>query len=115
MRCWCAFAAVFRNIVRVRFGEKEQCVYAFLDQGSIATICERSMFESLGTSGFKKSLVLRTLTSAQDLRAVAVSLSARWLDSGEWIDLPEEIAVVAIPVKPNVASDTTAIRKYRYL
>ncbi|XP_078493207.1 uncharacterized protein LOC144748758 [Ciona intestinalis] len=106
---------VFLNVVpvKVRFEEKVVDTYAFLDQGSTTTFCDRSLVNKLQASGETRHLTLKTLTSPQVLNTVSINLSVRPLDGGDWIELPDVIAIDKIPVDPNPVPSPKTIKHHQ--
>ncbi|XP_078490965.1 uncharacterized protein LOC144747081 [Ciona intestinalis] len=106
---------VFLNVVpvKVRFEDKVVDTYAFLDQGSTTTFCDRSLVNKLQASGETRHLTLKTLTSPQVLNTVSINLSVRPLDGGDWIELPDVIAIDKIPVDPNPVPSPKTIKHHQ--
>ena len=95
---------VFLNVVpvRVRCDGKETEVYAFLDQGSTACFCDRSLATELQLSGTSRQLKLQTLTETKSYRTVSAEMEVKGLFDGDWVQLPDVTVVDEIPVQPNV-------------
>nr|CAB3263156.1 uncharacterized protein LOC104265735 [Phallusia mammillata] len=110
-------ASVYLNVVPVvvRHGNTAIATYAFLDQGSTTTFCERKLMDKLGACGKPKQILLNTLTTPRHLNTVAISVAVEPLGGGEAIDLPEVVVVNKIPVMPNVVPDTRTLRAHRSL
>ena len=72
---------VFLNVVpvHVRCEGKETEVYAFLDQGSTACFCDRSLARELQLSGTSRQLKLQTLTETKSYRNVSAEMEVKGL------------------------------------
>ena len=51
--------------VNVKYEDQEISTYAFLDQGSTSTFCEKSLADKLNVAGTPKVINIQTLTSPQ--------------------------------------------------
>ena len=109
---------VYLNVVpvKVKYEDQEISTYAFLDQGSTSTFCEKSLADKLNVAGTPKIINIQTLTSPQTLNTFSFSLSVQALDGGgDVIHLTEVIAVDEIPVKPNAIPNKGIMKRHKYL
>ena len=93
---------------------KEVITYAFLDQGSTSTFCDRTLIEKLDVTGTKENISLRTLTGSSK-RELGVSFKAkvRGLDNDQCFEIPKVLSINKIPVKPNTV--TPQVRSLSHL
>ena len=106
--------SVFLNVVplNVICGEIEMATYAFLDQGSTTTLCERSLANLLQVHGTPIRLNVDTLTSSKTLDTISFALDVEPLDrSGDPIHIADVVAVDKIPIQPNNTLDPTLLKK----
>ena len=87
--------------VRVRHRDKEAKTYAFFDQGSIHTFCDRKLIESLGVTKNTNKLKVQTLTSVKELNGFLCSLKILLLDADDEYSLSNEFSLENIPIQPN--------------
>ena len=108
---------VFLNVVpvRVRCEGKETEVYAFLDQGSTACFCDRSLAMELQLSSTSRQLKLQTLTETKSYRTVSAEMEVKGLFDGDWVQLPDVTVVDEIPVQPNVIPTSQILSDHSYL
>ena len=83
--------------VRVCCEGKETDVYAFLDQGSTACFCDRSLARELQLSGTSRQLKLQTLTETKSYKTVSAEMEVKGLFDGDWVQLPDVTVVDEIP------------------
>ena len=110
-----SLSAVFLNVVpvSVTYNQKRVCTYAFLDQGSTATFCEKSLSTLLEVDGTPKQVTVQTLTTPKTLDTISFSLEIQSLEeASDSILLREVIVVDEIPVKPNPIPDSRFLRKH---
>ena len=74
--------SVFLNVVPVNVicGEIKMAIYAFLDQGSTTTLCERSMANLMQVHGTPIPLNVDTLTSSKTLDTISFAIDVEPLD-----------------------------------
>ena len=101
--------------VRVRCEGKETEVYAFLDQGSTACFCDRSLAKELQLNGTSQQLKLQTLTETKSNRTVSAEIEVKGLFDGDWVQLPDVTVVDEIPVQPNVIPTSQILSNHSYL
>ena len=95
--------------VRVRCKGKETEVYAFLDQGSTACFCGRSLAGELQLSVTSRQFKL------QKVRTVSVEMEVKSLFDRDWVQLPDVTVVDEIPVQPNVIPTSQTLSNHSYL
>jgi len=94
-------SSAYLNIVQVRVfsGGKEVQTYAFLDQGSTTTLCDRRLLDKLGMSGeeveFSLSMINKQLVNRHGRK---VQLRVAPLDGSDVIELPHVFSVGHLPV-----------------
>ena len=87
---------IFLNVVpvKVRTGNKTVTTYAFLDQGSTATLCESRILQRLGISGEKAKYSLTTVNQTKvnvDGKKATLLVSA--LNDDQYTELTEVFCV----------------------
>ena len=95
---------VFLNVVPVRIYSKKSCVdtLAFLDQGSMTTLCDGRLLENLGISGEKTSYFITTVNQTSERphgRKAKLLISA--VTSNKTIELKNVYCVDKLPMRPN--------------
>ena len=75
--------------VKVTVENKEVLTYAFLDQGSTHSFCNKKLIASLGISGTPDEIVLQMLTDLKAHKGCTFSLSVSSLDGNESLVLPK--------------------------
>ena len=110
-------ASTYLNVVpvNVRFGGSAVATYAFLDQGSTASFCEKSLIDLLGASGDQRRLTMQTMTSTKTLDTISVKLEVQPLEGGNWLNMNDVVVIDDIPVKPNTYPHAKTLRRHRYL
>ena len=88
--------------VRVRYGNEELHAYAFLDQGSTHTFCDKAFAEKLQVSKQPEQLHMQTLTGTQQLEGFTCALKILPLDSDEEYSLTSVFVLDDIPIRPNL-------------
>ena len=101
--------------MRVRCEGKETEVYAFLDQGSTACFCDRSLARELQLSGTSRQLKLQTLIETKSYRTVSAEMEVKGLFDGDWVQLPDVTVVDEIPVQQNVIPTSQILSNHSYL
>ena len=111
----CAFAnrsqrslsesSVYLCIIPVKVTYNGKCVttYAFLDQGSTHSFCDKSLVEALDISGPYEHLNLKTiLGTLKGYKATSCELTVSGLHDEMSFTLPSVHSIEEIPVQPNV-------------
>ena len=93
--------------VKVTYGNKTLCTYAFLDQGSTNSFIEKSLIQQLGIEGHKENLELKTITGvAHNYESMSCDITVSNLDDDVSFSLSNVFSIENIPVKPNDLSVT---------
>nr|CAB3263162.1 uncharacterized protein LOC104265735 [Phallusia mammillata] len=97
--------SVYLNIVPVKVtasnGRKLE-TYAFLDQGSTTTLCDKRLIEQLDVGGRKTTYSLTTVSDRSQRReGLAVDLTVASLDGKQSVRLNDVLSVDSLPVSPN--------------
>ena len=87
--------------VKVTVDNKEVLTYAFFDQGSTHSFCNKKLIDSLGISGTPDEIVLQTLTDSKAHKGCTFSLSVSSLAGNETFVLPKVFSIDDIPLTPN--------------
>jgi len=108
---------VYLNVVPVvvRYGGQEVTVCAFLDYRSTAIFCNRKLMEILQATGHPKLLTFNTLTDSRNLDSIAIKVSVRPVDGGEWISLNEVLITDEIPVTPKTLPSRRVLNVFPHL
>ena len=101
--------------VKVTVENKEVLTYAFLDQGSTHSFCNKKLIASLGISGTPDEIVLQTLTDSKAHKGCTFSLSVSSLDGKESFVLPKVFSIDDIPVTPNAIPAKNDLSKLSHL
>ena len=94
----------FLNVVpvKVRAGNKTVNTYAFLDQGSTATLCESRLLQRLGISGEKAKYSLTTVNQTEvNLNGKKATFLVSALNGDQYTELTEVFCVEKLPISPN--------------
>ena len=97
--------------VDVKYKNKSVRTYAFLDQGSTRSFCDKKLFDVLGASGTEDELMLQTLTDSKTHRGFTVSFTISALKSDEEYALSDVFCIPSIPVTPNLIPAKTDLDK----
>ena len=81
---------------------KKKKTYAFLDQGSTHTFCDRKLIESLCVTKNTSKLRVQTLTSVKELNGFSCSLKILPLDADDEYCLSNVFSLENIPIQPNL-------------
>ena len=95
---------VFLNVipVRVSCGDNSVLTYAFLDQGSTATLCDKRLLDQLKASGDDVNFDITTINGNSTFRqGTKVSLTLSSLVGSETLFLPNVLSVDHVPTSPN--------------
>ena len=85
--------------VRVRYKEKEVLKYAFLDQGSSHTFCDKTLIRSLGITGQSEKICLQTLAgSIKGYDCISCKLEISGLDGEVYYTISNVFSIDKIPV-----------------
>ena len=109
---------IFLNLVpvRVRAGDKVVTTYAFLDQGSTATLCKPRLLQRLEISGENANFSLTTVTQEKkDVHSKKAKLSVSALNESHYFDLPEVFCVEQLPTKCNPCLTETELKRWTHL
>ena len=102
--------------VRVKYGGHEALTYAFLDQESSQSFCDKKLIEALETSGSPENITLQTLTnSACNYQGLTCSLTVSSLDGTNSIKLQKVVSIADIPVKPNASPAKNELNELSHL
>ena len=89
--------------VRVKYKEKEVLTYAFLDQGSTHTFCDKTLIQSLGITGRSEKICLQTLAGwVKGYDGISCELEVSSLDGEVYYTIPNVFSINGIPVRPNL-------------
>ena len=89
--------------VRVRYKERVVLMYAFLDQESTHTFCNKTLIQSLGITGCSEKICLQTLTgSVKGYDGISCELEVSGLDGEVYYTIPNVFSMNKIPVRPNL-------------
>ena len=102
--------------VRVKYEEKEILTYAFLDQGSTHTFCDKTLTQSLGITGRSKKICLQTLAgSVKGYDGISCELEVSGLDGEVYYTISNVFSIDEIPVRPNLVPMQRKILKLPHL
>ena len=102
--------------VRVKYEEKEVLTYAFLDQGSTHTFCDKPLIQSLGITGRSEKICLQTLAgSVKGYDGISCELEVSGLDGKVYYTIPNVFSINEIPVRPNLVSTQRKILELPHL
>ena len=101
--------------VIVTYGNKSVKTYAFLDQGSTRSFCDKRLVDILGASGPTDEIVLQTLTGAKSYQGITFSLSVSCLEGGETFSLSNVVSIPEIPVSPNPVPAKGDLNRFAHL
>ena len=88
--------------VRVKHEGREALTYAFLDQGSSQSFCDKKLIEELKISRSLEDITLQTLTNpACNYQGLTCSLTVSSLHGTNSITLQKVVSIADKPVKPN--------------
>ena len=89
--------------VRVRYKEKEVLTYAFLDQGSTHTFCDKTLIQSLGITGRSEKICLQTLAgSVKRYDGISSELEVSGLNGEVYYIISNVFSIDEIPIRPNL-------------
>ena len=78
-------------------GSKSVETYAFLDEGSDATLCSERLLSKLGLKGERVHCSVDTINGLKQRTATKVTLAARGVDEREVVQLGEVYAITKLP------------------
>ena len=91
--------------VIINYNGKEMKTYAFLDQGSTHTFCDKSLVDFFEIEGSYEKLRIQTLNGiTRNQHTVSCELAIQDLNKQRQFVLPKVFVIDNIPVKPNTAS-----------
>ena len=99
---------------------KDQAIttYAFLDQGSITTLCDKKkkLFKHLGIEGENVSIALTTVNKKDKFfKSQKANLSLSGLHNDEVVELQEVFSVDALTIKPNNSLTVNKLNAWLHL
>ena len=109
---------VYLNVipVRVSAGNKSVVTYAFLDQGSTATLCDTRLLNQLEVLGEKVDFNISTINGKSTRRrATKVSLTLSSLIGPDTLVLPEFLSVDNLPTNPNPPLSRSDLKAWPHL
>ena len=84
--------------VKISSGLKTELSYAFLDQGSTATVCDECLLDLLQITGTPAKLAISTASERADIhRGSKVNLAVHSLAEGEQLNLQNVLSVKRLP------------------
>ena len=89
--------------------------YAYIDEGSDAAFCTKSLQEHLGIPGRKATLEVETLTDTKTVHCKEVRLEVSDIDCQNLIKLPKVYAHESIPADMSDAIKQEDIAEFSYL
>ena len=96
--------SVYLNVIPVKVSARNKSIltYAFLDQGSTATLCDERLLDQLDISGEKLDFKITTINGKSTChRGSKVSLTLSSLVGPETLTLPEVLSIDCLPANPN--------------
>ena len=107
----------FLNVVPVRIcaGVKEVKCFAFLDQGSTTSLCDRRLLDELDVTGEQTSFSLSTLTSSVPQVGQKVDLQVSSVDDDGTPHLKNVLSVDKLPVGTNPVLGNRERRRWPHL
>ena len=100
---------VYHGTIKVR-------TYAFLDQGSTHTFCDRKLRKTLNISGSPETINLQTLGRAiSTYQGSTCSLHVSAIDGEEAIELPKVFSIDEIPIRPNLIPAKENLKAFSHL
>ena len=114
----CDNGSVFLNVVPVKVFYKDKAIttYAFLDQGSTTTLCDKTLFKHLGIEGENVSIALTTVNKKDECyESQKASLSLSGLHDNEVVELQEVFSVDVLPIKPNNSLTVNELNAWPHL
>ena len=109
---------VYRCVVRVLVyhGTIKVRTYAFLDQGSTHTFCDRKQLKTLDISRSPETINLQTLGQAIFTYQVSTcSLHVSAIDGEEAIELPKVFSMDELPIRPNLIPAKENLKAFSHL
>ena len=101
--------------VKVSYNGKQVATYAFLDQGSTNTFCNKTLINALGISGTPDQIVLHTLTGSVGHKGFSCQLTVTSLNEQESFVLPNVLSIDNIPMTPNAVPTTRDLIEFPHL
>jgi len=106
---------VYFNIVPVcvRCDDREILVNAFLDQGSSTTLCDQRLLEVLNVPSTEITFGLTTVGATQRMKGKRLSVAPVVED--KFINLPNVITVMALPMRRNARLSPQDLERWPHL
>ena len=102
--------------VLVYHGTFKVRTYAFLDQGSTHTFCDRKLLKTLNISASPETINLQTLGHAiSTYQGSTCSLHVSAINGEEAIELPKVFSIDEIPIRPNLISAKENLKAFSHL
>ena len=101
--------------VDVKYKNLSVRTYAFLDQGSSRSFCDKKLFDVLGASGTEDELMLQALADSKTHKGFTASFTISALKGDEEYALSDIFCIPSIPVTPKVIPAKTDLDKLTYL
>ena len=101
--------------VKVKYRNKLVKTYAFLDQGSTRSFCDKKLFDILGASGTADEVILQTLTGSKSYQGFNISFTVSALDDNEEYSLSNVLCIPSIPISPNLIPTRKVLNKLAHL
>jgi len=100
--------------VTVGYGDRYMRTYAFLDQGSTRSFCDKNLVGELGASGSTEEVTLQTLTGTKSHQGQVITFSLSSLGSNEKYSF-NALSIPSIPVSPNPVPSKGDLHRYAHL
>ena len=100
----------------MRAGNKTVTTYAFLNQGSTATLCESRLLQRLGISGEKAKYSLTTVNQTKiNVNGKKATLLVSALNDYQYAELTEVFCVEMLPISSNPCLTETELNNWTHL
>lgn len=97
-------------------GSKVIHTYAFLDSGSSATFCTKSLIDKLKITGRKTNILLRTMSQEKSVSSdIITGLEVSAINQNTFIALPEVYTQRSLPVDTNSIPTNEDLSRFTYL
>ena len=102
--------------VKVHYKGRTALTYAFLDQGSTHSFCDKKLVTTLGILGQRQDLKLQTLGNpASTHHGLTFSLNVASLEGNTSITLPKVFSLDDIPIRPNLIPAKNTLKEMSHL
>ena len=101
--------------VRVFFNNRSVITYAFLDQGSTHSFCDKKRVDTLNITGTSNDIILQTLSGSKSHKSSTFPLAISPLHSIETLTLPKVFSVHDIPISRNIILAKSKLHTLAYL